>query len=156
MMNSDSIRAAELELIRGIRAGDIAYLERVLHPDLLFIAPNGQVITKEMDLASHKRGDMLVESLTPSFEDIRILGDMATLIEVSRSTMPPFTFFWGLGFVWRLIMFTPSTMTALLPGTTLNTRPRLPRSRPAITSTLSFFLIEDVPAAITAPPVPAK
>jgi hypothetical protein len=43
-------------------------------------------------------------------------------------------------------MFTPSTITAVVPaftfGVTLSTRPRLPRSRPAITSTLSFFLID--------------
>lgn len=81
-MNSETVTAAELELIRGIRAGDIAFLDRILHPDLLFIAPNGQVITKAMDLASHKRGDMVVESLTPTFEDVRILGDMATVIVV--------------------------------------------------------------------------
>jgi hypothetical protein len=82
MMSSETIRAAELELIRGIRAGDIAYLERILHPDLLFIAPDGMVVTKEMDLASYKRGDMVVEALTPTFEDIRILGDHATVIVV--------------------------------------------------------------------------
>lgn len=88
-MNSETIRAAELELIRGIRAGDIAYLDRTLHPDLLFLAPNGMVVSKEMDLASHKRGDMVVESLKPTFEDIRIVGDIATVIVVyeTRGTM---------------------------------------------------------------------
>jgi hypothetical protein len=89
MMNSETLRAAELELIRGIRASDIAYLERVLHPDLLFLAPDGQAVTKEMDLASHRRGAMVVESLTPTFEDIRVLGDTATVIVVyeTRGTM---------------------------------------------------------------------
>ena len=82
MMSYETVRAAELELIRAIRASDIAYLERILHPDLLFIAPDGQVITREMDLASHKRGDMVVEALTPTFEDIRILGDNATVVVV--------------------------------------------------------------------------
>lgn len=89
MMSSETLRAAEMELIRGIRAGDTAYLERVLHPDLLFLAPDGRVITKEMDLASHKRGDMVVETLIPAFEDIRVLGDTATVIVVyeTRGTM---------------------------------------------------------------------
>ena len=89
MMSSESIRAAELELIRGIRASDIAYLERILHPDLLFLAPNGQVITREMDLASHRRGDMVVEELTPTFEEIRLLEDMALVVVVyeARGTM---------------------------------------------------------------------
>src|SRR5216684_7027173 len=55
--------------------------------------------------------------------------------------MPPLTFLFGFGFVWRLIMFTPSTTRRLVSGVTLRTRPRLPRSLPVITSTLSFFLI---------------
>src|SRR5436309_282244 len=58
--------------------------------------------------------------------------------------MPPLTFLPGFGLVWRLIMFTPSTMRRVFPrspGTTFRTRPRLPRSFPVMTSTLSFFRI---------------
>jgi hypothetical protein len=39
-----------------------------------------------------------------------------TWIEASRSTMPPLTFFCGFGFVWRLIMLTPSMITRLFSG----------------------------------------
>src|SRR4051794_11992134 len=53
--------------------------------------------------------------------------------------MPPLICRPGFGFVWRLIMFTPSTMRRLFSGTSLRTRPRLPRSLPAMTRTLSFF-----------------
>src|SRR5207247_1023971 len=59
--------------------------------------------------------------------------------DASRSTMPPLTFFPGFGFVWRLIMFTPSTISRFLSGSTLSTRPRLPRSLPVMIRTLSFF-----------------
>src|SRR5262245_52201805 len=62
--------------------------------------------------------------------------------DASRSTMPPLTFLPGFGFVWRLIMLTPSTISRVSPGSpgsTLRTRPRLPRSLPVITRTLSFF-----------------
>src|SRR5439155_17678896 len=45
---------------------------------------------------------------------------------------------------WRLARATPSTMTRFSRGRTLTTRPRLPRSLPAITSTSSFFLISTV------------
>src|SRR5262245_2821969 len=45
----------------------------------------------------------------------------------------------GFGFVWRLIMFTPSTIRRFLSGSTFRIRPFLPRSLPVITSTLSFF-----------------
>lgn len=78
----DAILEAERGLIEGIRKSDVPYLSRVLHDDLLFLIPNGQAITKQMDLDSHKKGDMVAESLTPTFEEIRILGDMATVIVV--------------------------------------------------------------------------
>src|SRR5262245_16261797 len=45
----------------------------------------------------------------------------------------------GFGFVCRLIMFTPSMIRRFFSGFTLSTRPRLPRSLPVMTSTLSFF-----------------
>ena len=76
----------------------------------------------------------------------------------SRSRMPPLMFFCGLGRVWRLMRFTPSTTTRPLSGTTRSTRPRLPRSRPARTSTVSFFRIAVSPLAMmsTGPPARAR
>ena len=38
-------------------------------------------------------------------------------------------------------MFTPSTIRRFLSGSTFSTRPRLPRSLPVMTSTVSFFRI---------------
>src|SRR5688572_17014599 len=60
----------------------------------------------------------------------------------SRSTIPPLMLRCGFGFVWRLMTFTPSTMTRFLSGMTLSTRPRLPLSRPVVMTTLSFFRID--------------
>src|SRR4029079_12880964 len=59
----------------------------------------------------------------------------------SRSTMPPLMLRCGFGFVCRLMMLTPSTITRPFAGNTLSTRPRLPLSRPVVTMTLSFFRI---------------
>src|SRR6266542_4418731 len=59
--------------------------------------------------------------------------------DASRSTMPPLMFLPGFGFVWRLIMFTPSTIRRFFSGSTFSTRPRLPRSLPVMIRTLSFF-----------------
>src|SRR5437868_14703749 len=56
-------------------------------------------------------------------------------IAASFSTMPPCTFFCGFGLVWRLTMFTLSTIT--WPSSILTTVPRRPLSRPAITTTSS-------------------
>src|SRR4029077_5052990 len=51
--------------------------------------------------------------------------------EASRSTMPPLMLRPGVGFVWRLIILTPSIPSRFTPGMTFSTRPRLPRSLPA-------------------------
>src|SRR5206468_5694553 len=59
--------------------------------------------------------------------------------DASRSTMPPLMFLPGFGFVWRLIMFTPSTIRRFFSGSTFSTRPRLPRSLPVMIRTLSFL-----------------
>src|SRR5215204_998187 len=56
----------------------------------------------------------------------------------SRSTIPPLMLRCGFGRVWRLIMFTPSTMTRFFSGSTFSTRPRLPLSLPVVTTTLSL------------------
>jgi hypothetical protein len=72
----------ENQLIEGIKKSDIAFLNRVLHDGLLFLAPNGQVITKTIDLASHQAGSMVVEQLIPTIEDINIIADTAVVVVV--------------------------------------------------------------------------
>lgn len=76
----EEIIKLEYRLIEAIKTSDINFIENVLHDDLLFIAPNGQVVTKEMDLASHKSGEMTVEQLIPKLEDFNIIGDTAISI----------------------------------------------------------------------------
>jgi Domain of unknown function (DUF4440) len=66
----EEIIKLEHKLIEAIKASDIDFIEKVLHDDLLFLAPNGQIITKEMDLTSHKSKQMIVERLIPNFEDL--------------------------------------------------------------------------------------
>jgi ketosteroid isomerase-like protein len=84
-----SIERMELELIAAIRKSDIVFIEQTIHDDLLCLAPNGQTITKQMDLASHRAGQMVVEELHPSIEDIRIIDDCAvcTIVYDTKGTM---------------------------------------------------------------------
>ncbi len=72
----------EYQLIEAIRTSDIDFIENILHDDLLFLAPNGLLVTKEMDLTSHRLKQMTVDQLIPSFEDFRIIGDTAVSIVV--------------------------------------------------------------------------
>jgi hypothetical protein len=76
----EDIIKLEQQLIEAIKTSDIHFIENILHDNLLFLAPNGQVVTKEMDLASHRSGEMTVEQLLPSFEDFNIIGDIAISI----------------------------------------------------------------------------
>ena len=74
------IEKMEDHLVDGIKNSDLDFLDKIMHDDLLGIGPKGQIITKEMDLASHQAGNMIVKELTPALEDIRIIGDTAIVI----------------------------------------------------------------------------
>lgn len=76
------IEKLESRLIEAIKSSDISFLETVLHDDLKFIAPNGMVVTKQMDLESHKNKTMIVESITPTIEDITLIGETAVVVVV--------------------------------------------------------------------------
>jgi ketosteroid isomerase-like protein len=81
-MKKEDIIEIENKLIHGIKTSDIKLLDKILHDDLLFLAPNGQIVTKEMDLASHRAGEMQVEELIANFEEIKIIGDNAIVVVV--------------------------------------------------------------------------
>lgn len=72
----------EYQLIEAIKSNDINFIRAVLHDHLLFLAPNGQVVTKEADLASHMSQQMIVKKLIPHFEDLKIIGNIAVSIVV--------------------------------------------------------------------------
>lgn len=78
----EEIVELEKALIEAITKSDIHFLEKILHDDLLFLAPNGSVITKQMDLDSHRAGEMVVEKIVPMIEDIRIMDGTAVVVVV--------------------------------------------------------------------------
>jgi ketosteroid isomerase-like protein len=77
VLEKSAIEKLELELIAAVMKSDIVFLEQIIHDDLLCLAPNGQTITKQMDLDSHRAGQMVVDELHPTIEDIRIVEDCA-------------------------------------------------------------------------------
>ena len=72
----------EQKLIEGIKTSNVQFLDKILHDDLLFLAPNGQVITKAIDLASHRAGEMVVDAITSTIEEIKIIDDTAIVVIV--------------------------------------------------------------------------
>ena len=86
-MNITKNEIIELEnkLVDGIKKSDIVFLDKVLHDDLLFLAPNGQIITKTIDLASHQSGEMLVEELILTIENVNVINDTAIAVVVYKT-----------------------------------------------------------------------
>lgn len=83
------IESLEKQLIEAIKSSDISFLESIIHDDLKFIAPNGMVVTKKMDLDSHKNKNMIVESIVSNLEEIQIIKDTAIVLIVyeTKGTM---------------------------------------------------------------------
>lgn len=79
-INRETIIELEHKLIDAISTSNIKFLDSILHDDLLFVAPNGAVITKQMDLASHKAGDMVVEKISPNIVELRIIENSAIVV----------------------------------------------------------------------------
>jgi hypothetical protein len=71
------IEVLEQKLQEAIKTSEVSFLEKVLHDQLLFMIPNGDIITKEMDLASHKSRQMIVDYLNATLENIKIIDDTA-------------------------------------------------------------------------------
>jgi hypothetical protein len=82
MRSKREIIELEQKLMEGIKTSNAQFLDKILHEDLLFLAPNGQVITKAIDLASHKAGEMVVDSITSTIEEIKIIDDTAIVVIV--------------------------------------------------------------------------
>lgn len=88
-MTRTEITDLENKLLEAIKQSDISVLEKILHDDLLFVVPDGNVITKEVDLASHRSGEMVVEEIIPTIEQINLIEDTAvvTVVYDSKGSM---------------------------------------------------------------------
>ena len=78
-LTENSILKQETKLHSAIKNSDITALDELLHDDLLFILPSGQVITKEIDLNTYRDGALKVDELLPEIENLKIIGDMAVI-----------------------------------------------------------------------------
>lgn len=55
-LSEENIIACENQLYKAIKESDIQMLDLLLHDDLLFILPNGEIITKEQGLKIIRTG----------------------------------------------------------------------------------------------------
>ncbi len=79
IITENTILEHENKLYNAIKESDITTLNELLHEDLLFIIPSGEVITKEMDLKAYKERALKVAELYPQVENLNIIGDLAII-----------------------------------------------------------------------------
>ncbi len=75
----EAIIQAESQLLLAMRTGNVASLEALLHNELLFHIPGGNVVTKAMDIEAHRSRIMIVESIVQEEPLIHINGDTAVV-----------------------------------------------------------------------------
>ncbi|WP_449437027.1 nuclear transport factor 2 family protein [Pedobacter steynii] len=78
-LTENSILEQENKLYNAIKDGNITTLDHLLHDDLLFILPSGEIITKEIDLDTYRNGALKVDQLLPEIENLNIIDDMAVI-----------------------------------------------------------------------------
>lgn len=71
---------AENKLFSAQRVSNVDLLDQLLHDDLIAVSPTGQIVTKEIDLNSHKAKTMIIEEASTEIDDIKISGDNALSI----------------------------------------------------------------------------
>ncbi|WP_407426861.1 nuclear transport factor 2 family protein [Arcticibacter sp.] len=79
ILTEGDILEQESKLYEAIIQSDIVALDRLLHEDLLFVLPNGDVITKEADLRSYRYGVLKIDELLPEVENLNIIDDLAVV-----------------------------------------------------------------------------
>jgi ketosteroid isomerase-like protein len=71
------IEDLEARLLEAFSSNDLPTLDALLHDDLLFNIPNGQTISKTMDLEAFRSGNVQIASAIASDQQIQIMGDVA-------------------------------------------------------------------------------
>lgn len=79
ILNEEKILEVEKQLLEAMRKSDVEILDQLIHEDLLFVLPTGEVITKKMDLETHKSGNIIFEEIVSSIETIKLIGENAVV-----------------------------------------------------------------------------
>ncbi len=84
VITEQKVKEAENLLLQAMNKSDIEMLDQLLHDDLLFVLPNGEVITKKMDLETHKSGKLILEEITSSIDSINLIEENVVVTLTSK------------------------------------------------------------------------
>jgi ketosteroid isomerase-like protein len=82
--DAEQVLEEERALQAAMLASDVSELDRLLHPDLLAVGPDGQLVGKEADLEAHRTGVFTIAELAEEQLDVRVAGDAAVTFVVLR------------------------------------------------------------------------
>jgi len=71
------IAEAENQFFLAQLASNVDGLDLLLYDDLVAVAPDGQMLTKQMDLNAHRSKAIIIENASTEIDEIRIIGDTA-------------------------------------------------------------------------------
>jgi ketosteroid isomerase-like protein len=74
----------ERALQAAMRSSDVDELDRLLHPELLAVGPDGQLVDKAADLAAHRAGVFTITELQEQELRVKVVGDTAVTFVVLR------------------------------------------------------------------------
>ena len=78
-MTKDILIRHENALLNAMKTANLALLDDLLHDRLLFSIPNGDIITKEMDLESYRNKNMVLNAFTIHNQEIELFDDTAVV-----------------------------------------------------------------------------
>jgi len=79
VITEQQVLEVEKQLLEAMKKSDIEILNELLHDDLRFILPSGEVITKQMDLETHKSGNLILENISSIVDSINLIDDNAVV-----------------------------------------------------------------------------
>ena len=82
--DEQKVLETEQKLLEAMKNSDVEKLDQLLHDDLLFVLPSGDVITKQMDLETHKSGNLSFQEITSSIDSINQIGDTVVVTLFSK------------------------------------------------------------------------
>ncbi|MFI8664333.1 nuclear transport factor 2 family protein [Rhodococcus qingshengii] len=71
--SEQSLDEAETEFLHAFRVNDIDCLDTILHSDVEFVGPEGSIIDKDADMASHRAGDLELESVEELSRRVQVI-----------------------------------------------------------------------------------
>ena len=79
-----AVLAEERALQAAMLASDVEELDRLLHPELLAVGPDGQMVDKAGDLEAHRSRIFKIHELHEEDVRVTVLGDTAVTFVVLR------------------------------------------------------------------------